>query len=218
MVDEASACIDGYPKHGLSVDHFRLNKFASPDDACFKAVAGEIQQMVTEAPHRVASRRGLIQNGDRFGSSASIVGVASVSLPDDKKLKAPETSQAQDTRGSPASKPPMPVKTLLKSLQSAFDAKRPSTSVKVYTSPKTGRRLLSPQFCKGDKVGFRQARIAHMCSDEWTYDPYYVCDTKVSKSDDYLHLVAADLNGYDGAWVKEKDIEYYQKSAARSWS
>lgn len=38
------------------MDHFRLNKFASPDDACYKAVAGEIRRLVLQATNQIDPR------------------------------------------------------------------------------------------------------------------------------------------------------------------
>jgi hypothetical protein len=49
VVDEISGCIDGYPKYGLLLDHFRLNKFSSPKDGNYKAVREEIQRLVGKA-------------------------------------------------------------------------------------------------------------------------------------------------------------------------
>lgn len=49
MVDEISGCIDGHPKYGLALDHFRLNKFSSLKDGNYKAVKEEIQRLVRKA-------------------------------------------------------------------------------------------------------------------------------------------------------------------------
>ena len=57
VVDEHSGCLDGHPKLGLASDHFRLNKFASPEDNNYRVVCEEIVRFVNDAPSRVASRR-----------------------------------------------------------------------------------------------------------------------------------------------------------------
>ena len=49
VVDEISGCLEGHPKLGLPLDHFRLNKFSNPEDGKFKFVRDEVRRMVTEA-------------------------------------------------------------------------------------------------------------------------------------------------------------------------
>lgn len=56
VVDESSACIDGYPKYGLGLDHFNLNKFASPEDGHYKAVKRQVQKMAKEAAENLLAR------------------------------------------------------------------------------------------------------------------------------------------------------------------
>ena len=56
VVDKVSGCIEGYPKHGLPLDHFRLNKFSDPEDGNYRAVRDEIQRLVEEAPEKLRIR------------------------------------------------------------------------------------------------------------------------------------------------------------------
>jgi hypothetical protein len=49
VVDEISGCIDGHPKYGLALDHFRLNKFSSPNDGNYKVVREEIRRLAERA-------------------------------------------------------------------------------------------------------------------------------------------------------------------------
>lgn len=46
VVDENSGVLDGHGRRGLGVDHFRLNKFADPEDGDYIAVSGQIKLMV----------------------------------------------------------------------------------------------------------------------------------------------------------------------------
>ncbi|OBT84478.1 hypothetical protein VE02_06420 [Pseudogymnoascus sp. 03VT05] len=48
VVTETSACIDGYRKVSLDVDHLHLNQFKGQDDASYKKVRSEIKRMFTE--------------------------------------------------------------------------------------------------------------------------------------------------------------------------
>lgn len=41
-----SGCLDGHDRRGLGVDHFKLNKFANPDDGNYRAISGEIRKIV----------------------------------------------------------------------------------------------------------------------------------------------------------------------------
>ena len=52
MVDEQSATLGIYPSHGLPLDHYNLNKFASPDDGNFKNVQETIKEMYISAQNR----------------------------------------------------------------------------------------------------------------------------------------------------------------------
>lgn len=56
VVKESSACIDGYTKIALDVDHLHLNQFKSSDDPSYKKVHPEIRKMVKEAPARIKRR------------------------------------------------------------------------------------------------------------------------------------------------------------------
>jgi hypothetical protein len=38
VVEEKSACIDGYRREALNTDHFKINKYAGPDDPSYKTV------------------------------------------------------------------------------------------------------------------------------------------------------------------------------------
>ncbi|MCJ1472419.1 hypothetical protein MMC13_001067 [Lambiella insularis] len=57
IVDEHSGCLDGFPKLGLASDHFRINRFADPEDANYRLVSEEVIRFVDAAPHRINSRR-----------------------------------------------------------------------------------------------------------------------------------------------------------------
>lgn len=57
VVDEQSGCIDGYPKLGLSTEHFRMNRFSDPGDSNYRLVCEEIVRLVESAPGRVSGRR-----------------------------------------------------------------------------------------------------------------------------------------------------------------
>ena len=49
VVDEASATLGSWPSYGLPLDHYSLNKFASPDDGNFKTVQIEIAKLYNRA-------------------------------------------------------------------------------------------------------------------------------------------------------------------------
>lgn len=52
MVDESSSCTDIGDRCGLASDHFRLNKFASPEDKNFELVREKISKFVGSAHTR----------------------------------------------------------------------------------------------------------------------------------------------------------------------
>ena len=56
MVDEVSACIDGFPKIGLATDHLKLNKFQSVEDNNYKLVVQQIRKCVIQAPGLIVAR------------------------------------------------------------------------------------------------------------------------------------------------------------------
>ena len=250
-----SACIDGYPKHGLSVDHFRLNKFSSPNDACYKAVAGEIQRLVREAPYRVALRLESVREGDfsarfaqcsespysrkrytdhepnnktqrPFNGTSAQAGVVcdtnqrlhaqsevSQNLHARKiYLEAPESSQDQDEGTLDAATSSMPRRMQLKPPQLNRNAKKPPASaVQRYRSAQTGRLLPPSTYRTGDKVGLQQDRIASIASPDGSYDPYYVKQVGVSKSDKFTYRIAPALDGVDGGWVEQEELEFYKE-------
>lgn len=45
-MDATSGSIDGFPSHGLGLDHFSLNKFSGPNDAYYISVRDEILRLV----------------------------------------------------------------------------------------------------------------------------------------------------------------------------
>jgi hypothetical protein len=57
VVDEHSGCLDGFPKLGLSTEHFRMNKFSDPGDNNYRLVREEIVRLVESAQGRVSGRR-----------------------------------------------------------------------------------------------------------------------------------------------------------------
>ncbi|KAH7159346.1 hypothetical protein DER46DRAFT_536232, partial [Fusarium sp. MPI-SDFR-AT-0072] len=56
VVEEASACIPGFNRIPLQADHFKMNKFSSPDDRSFMSVSEEIQRMCADALNIVQRR------------------------------------------------------------------------------------------------------------------------------------------------------------------
>lgn len=52
VVDEQSATLGAYPSYGLPLDHYSLNKFASPNDGNFKYVQAKIQELYISALDR----------------------------------------------------------------------------------------------------------------------------------------------------------------------
>ena len=56
MVDERSACIDGFPKVALAADHLNMNKFQSPRDNNYILVSQQIQRLVLQAPSYLGNR------------------------------------------------------------------------------------------------------------------------------------------------------------------
>jgi hypothetical protein len=56
VVDEISGCIDGFPKLGLALDHFQLNKFPSSDDNNYILVSAQVVKMAEEGSSRVRAR------------------------------------------------------------------------------------------------------------------------------------------------------------------
>jgi hypothetical protein len=42
IVDEVSATLDGFGKLGLASDHFRMNRYGSPEDSNYRCVKNEI--------------------------------------------------------------------------------------------------------------------------------------------------------------------------------
>lgn len=49
VVDEHSACLDGFERIGIGSDHFSINKFTSPDSGYYRSVQSQIQNMVEKA-------------------------------------------------------------------------------------------------------------------------------------------------------------------------
>ncbi|EPS42862.1 hypothetical protein H072_3143 [Dactylellina haptotyla CBS 200.50] len=64
VVDEHSACLDGFERIGLGLNHFQINKFDGPDDGYYKTVRDQIQGLVTEAYECVQKR--ILQSGTTF--------------------------------------------------------------------------------------------------------------------------------------------------------
>lgn len=56
VVDETSGCIEGFPKLGLPLDHFQINRYSDPADGNFVYVKEEIGAFVRAAPERVGLR------------------------------------------------------------------------------------------------------------------------------------------------------------------
>ncbi len=56
MVDEVSACIDGFFKVALAADHLNMNKFQSPEDNNYRLVSQEIQRLVHQAAGCIEAR------------------------------------------------------------------------------------------------------------------------------------------------------------------
>ena len=66
VVDQASATLGSYPSRGLPLDHYSLNKFASPKDGNFRMVQAAIKKLYT-----IALDRGRTNKGIAFGESTS---------------------------------------------------------------------------------------------------------------------------------------------------
>ncbi|KAL9134421.1 MAG: hypothetical protein Q9175_004391 [Cornicularia normoerica] len=62
VVDETSACIDGYRKVPLPADHLKINKYSGPDDPSYVAVYPLIIDMAQKAFRVVQSRLNQIPN------------------------------------------------------------------------------------------------------------------------------------------------------------
>jgi hypothetical protein len=58
LVDERSACIDGYTKTGLDASHTMMNKFSGPHDGNFELVSNAIVNLVRESTKILADRQG----------------------------------------------------------------------------------------------------------------------------------------------------------------
>jgi hypothetical protein len=73
VVDQVSATLGSYPSYGLPLDHYSLNKFASPDDGNFKTVQTEIAKLYTCALSKVtgSSDGGRDQTNSSFGQPSS---------------------------------------------------------------------------------------------------------------------------------------------------
>lgn len=74
VVTETSACIDGYTKIPLDVDHLHLNQFKGPDDASYKKVRPEIKRIVDGAPAKILRRmnpRLIVYNDEQIRSTAN---------------------------------------------------------------------------------------------------------------------------------------------------
>ncbi|KFY43045.1 hypothetical protein V494_02119 [Pseudogymnoascus sp. VKM F-4513 (FW-928)] len=74
VVTESSACIDGYTKVPLDVDHLHLNQFKGHDDASYKKVRPEIKRMVEGAPAKISRRmnpRQVVYNDQQIRSTAN---------------------------------------------------------------------------------------------------------------------------------------------------
>jgi len=57
VVDEASGCLEGHPKCGLSRNHFYMNKFGHSLDGDFMIVRDELEGMYKKALSKVEDRR-----------------------------------------------------------------------------------------------------------------------------------------------------------------
>ncbi|OBT66018.1 hypothetical protein VE03_03233 [Pseudogymnoascus sp. 23342-1-I1] len=74
VVTETSACIDGYTKVSLDVDHLHLNQFKGSDDASYKKVRPEIKKMVDGAPAKIFGRmnpRQVVHDDKQIRSTAN---------------------------------------------------------------------------------------------------------------------------------------------------
>lgn len=56
MVDEASGCIDGFPKLGLALDHLQMNKFQGPNDNNYILVSAQVVRMAKGGNIRAKAR------------------------------------------------------------------------------------------------------------------------------------------------------------------
>lgn len=56
-MDEASACIDGFPRNGLSTDHLEMNKFDGCENKNFNSIFHAVRRMTKNAEALVERRR-----------------------------------------------------------------------------------------------------------------------------------------------------------------
>ena len=56
VVDEQSACIDGYEKVPLPTDHIKINKYAGPEDPSYMLVFPKLVAIASTAVEAVQKR------------------------------------------------------------------------------------------------------------------------------------------------------------------
>ena len=72
IVTEESACLHGFPRHGLNATHSGMNKFDGPESLNFILVKESILRFVTQAPSVLSRHKSgtLLQAvGGRIGRS-----------------------------------------------------------------------------------------------------------------------------------------------------
>ncbi|KAI1202102.1 hypothetical protein F5X97DRAFT_288002 [Nemania serpens] len=77
VVEEESAHVPGWGRAALHTDHFKLNKFAGPDDRSFKAVSEELRNMFVGWKSVIERRKPLIRNRHfmvPFGRNKNFIG------------------------------------------------------------------------------------------------------------------------------------------------
>ena len=57
LVGESSACLQGFPRHGLDATHSGMNKFESPDSADFKLVKETLVKFASNAAEVLSVRK-----------------------------------------------------------------------------------------------------------------------------------------------------------------
>ena len=58
VVDERSACIDGYQRLAIAANHSGLNKFSGPGDGNFQIVSSAIRELAAKSHGAIKSRKG----------------------------------------------------------------------------------------------------------------------------------------------------------------
>ncbi|KAI1159456.1 hypothetical protein F5B18DRAFT_677291 [Nemania serpens] len=81
VVEEESACVPGWGRAQLYTDHFKLNKFAGPDDRSFRTVSEQLSSMCADRKHVIERRKQIARSRHfmvPFGRNRDFVGRGSI--------------------------------------------------------------------------------------------------------------------------------------------